>query len=53
MLKLLMSVLPSPENLKNTEIVVCDSETASQSHMELFRSSDIQYIIPDKAAVDP
>lgn len=49
MLKLRMSVLPSPKNLKNTEIVICDSETASQAHRELFRSSDIQYIISDKA----
>ncbi|MEK7712460.1 MAG: hypothetical protein AAB301_00390 [Nitrospirota bacterium] len=50
MLKLQMSVLPSPENLKNTEIVICDSETASQAHGELFRSGDILYIISDKAA---
>jgi hypothetical protein len=45
-----MSVLPSPENLKNAELVICDSETASQAYRELFRSGDIQYIIPDKAA---
>jgi hypothetical protein len=45
-----MSVLPSPENLKNAELVICDSETASQAHRELFRSGDIQYIISDKAA---
>ncbi|MCX5717959.1 MAG: hypothetical protein NTW44_06580 [Nitrospirae bacterium] len=50
MLKLQMSVLPPPENLKNMEIVICDSETASQAHMELFRSSDNKYIISDKAA---
>ena len=50
MLKLRMFVLPSPENLKNAELVICDSETASQVHMELFRSGDIQYIISDKAA---
>ena len=50
MLKLWMSVLPSPENLKNAELVICDSETASQAHKELFRSGDIQYIISDKAA---
>ena len=45
-----MSVLPSPENLKNAELVICDSETASQAHKELLRSGDIQYIISDKAA---
>ena len=50
MLKLRMSILPSPENLKNTEIVICDNETASQAHMELFRSSDNEHIIQDKAA---
>ncbi|MFZ3122467.1 MAG: hypothetical protein WA104_03755 [Thermodesulfovibrionales bacterium] len=50
MLKLLMSVLPSPENLKNAELVICDSETASQAHKELFRSTDNKHIILDNAA---
>lgn len=49
MLKLRMSVLPSPENLKNTEIVICDSETASQAHKELFRASANKHIILDNA----
>ena len=50
MLKLQMSVLDSPENFKNTELIICDNETAGQAHMELFRSGDSDYIIPDKAA---
>ncbi|MDI6744524.1 MAG: hypothetical protein QMD07_04005 [Thermodesulfovibrionales bacterium] len=43
-----MPVLPLSENLENTELVICDSETASQAHIELFRTSDNKYIISDK-----
>ena len=45
-----MPVLFSPENLKNTEIVICDSETASQAHKELFRSTANEHIILDNTA---
>jgi len=41
---------PTAETTKNTAVVICDSETARQSHKNLFRSEDDKYIILDETS---